>query len=45
VRHRADNASTLLIRNPLICGSGGVFVPFLAINFIDFALVQFIPGI
>ncbi|WP_392749761.1 potassium-transporting ATPase subunit KdpB [Streptomyces sp. LN590] len=45
VRYRPSSASTLLTRNLWIYGLGGVIVPFLAIKFIDFALVQFIPGI
>ncbi|WSC42444.1 potassium-transporting ATPase subunit KdpB [Streptomyces sp. NBC_01744] len=45
VRYRPSSASTLLTRNLWIYGLGGVIAPFLAIKFIDFALVQFIPGI
>ncbi|MGW7041383.1 potassium-transporting ATPase subunit KdpB [Streptomyces avermitilis] len=45
VRYRPSSASALLTRNLWIYGLGGVVVPFLAIKFIDFALVQFIPGI
>lgn len=45
VRYRPSSASTLLTRNLWIYGLGGVTAPFLAIKFIDFALVQFIPGI
>ncbi|MFE7392966.1 potassium-transporting ATPase subunit KdpB [Streptomyces sp. NPDC057582] len=45
VRYRPSSASTLLTRNLWIYGLGGVLAPFLAIKFIDFALVQFIPGI
>ncbi|MFF3655333.1 potassium-transporting ATPase subunit KdpB [Streptomyces olivochromogenes] len=45
VRYRPSSASALLTRNLWIYGLGGVIAPFLAIKFIDFALVQFIPGI
>ncbi|MFJ9033272.1 potassium-transporting ATPase subunit KdpB [Streptomyces sp. NPDC102274] len=45
VRYRPSSASDLLTRNLWIYGLGGVIVPFLAIKLIDFALVQFIPGI
>ncbi|WP_442811072.1 potassium-transporting ATPase subunit KdpB [Streptomyces sp. NBC_01217] len=45
VRYRPSSASTLLTRNLWIYGLGGVIAPFLAIKFIDFTLVQFIPGI
>ncbi|MER5933631.1 potassium-transporting ATPase subunit KdpB [Streptomyces sp. NPDC002054] len=45
VRYRPSSASALLTRNLWVYGLGGVIVPFLAIKFIDFALVQFIPGI
>jgi K+-transporting ATPase ATPase B chain len=45
VRYRPSSASALLTRNLWIYGLGGVVAPFLAIKFIDFALVQFIPGI
>ncbi|MFD3993351.1 potassium-transporting ATPase subunit KdpB [Streptomyces sp. NPDC058548] len=45
VRYRPSSASALLTRNLWIYGLGGVIVPFLAIKLIDFALVQFIPGI
>ncbi|MGW3661809.1 potassium-transporting ATPase subunit KdpB [Streptomyces sp. NPDC005141] len=45
VRYRPSSASALLTRNLWIYGLGGIVAPFLAIKFIDFALVQFIPGI
>ncbi|WP_392971778.1 potassium-transporting ATPase subunit KdpB [Streptomyces sp. LN245] len=45
VRYRPSSASALLTRNLWLYGLGGVVAPFLAIKFIDFALVQFIPGI
>ncbi|MGW2014208.1 potassium-transporting ATPase subunit KdpB [Streptomyces sp. NPDC001927] len=45
LRYRPSSASALLTRNLWIYGLGGVIAPFLAIKFIDFALVQFIPGI
>lgn len=45
VRYRPSSASALLTRNLWIYGLGGGVAPFLAIKFIDFALVQFIPGI
>ncbi|QIB41975.1 potassium-transporting ATPase subunit KdpB [Streptomyces aureoverticillatus] len=45
VRYRPSSASALLTRNLWIYGLGGVVVPFLAIKFIDFALVQFLPGV
>ncbi|WP_351228165.1 potassium-transporting ATPase subunit KdpB [Streptomyces sp. NPDC002133] len=45
VRYRPSSASSLLTRNLWIYGLGGLAVPFLAIKFIDVALVQFIPGI
>ncbi|MEZ0092327.1 potassium-transporting ATPase subunit KdpB [Streptacidiphilus sp. EB129] len=45
VRYRPSSASALLTRNLWVYGMGGVIAPFLAIKFIDFALVQFIPGI
>jgi K+-transporting ATPase ATPase B chain len=45
VRYRPSSASALLTRNLWVYGLGGVIAPFLAIKFIDVALVQFIPGI
>jgi potassium-transporting ATPase ATP-binding subunit len=45
VRYRPSSASALLTRNLWIYGLGGVLVPFAAIKLIDFAVVQFIPGI
>ncbi|MEY9967834.1 K+-transporting ATPase ATPase B chain [Streptacidiphilus sp. MAP12-16] len=45
VRYRPSSASALLTRNLWVYGLGGVVAPFLAIKFIDFAIVQFIPGI
>ncbi|MFI7430806.1 potassium-transporting ATPase subunit KdpB [Micromonospora sp. NPDC049836] len=44
VRYRPAAASTLLSRNLLIYGLGGVVVPFLGIKLIDL-LIQLIPGI
>jgi K+-transporting ATPase ATPase B chain len=44
VRYRPASASTLLRRNLLLYGLGGVVVPFVGIKLIDL-LVQFIPGI
>jgi K+-transporting ATPase ATPase B chain len=43
VRSRPAGASTLLGRNLLVYGLGGVVVPFAGIKLIDL-LVQFIPG-
>jgi K+-transporting ATPase ATPase B chain len=43
VRYRPAGASTLLGRNLLVYGLGGVVVPFAGIKLIDL-LVQFIPG-
>ncbi|MFD7227428.1 potassium-transporting ATPase subunit KdpB [Streptomyces sp. NPDC059881] len=45
VRSRPSSASALLTRNLWIYGLGGIVAPFLAIKFINVALVQFIPGI
>ncbi|MFC1433946.1 potassium-transporting ATPase subunit KdpB [Streptacidiphilus sp. N1-3] len=45
VRYRPSSASALLTRNLWVYGLGGIIAPFLAIKFIDVALVQFIPGI
>jgi K+-transporting ATPase ATPase B chain len=45
VRYRPSSASSLLTRNLWVYGLGGVVAPFLAIKFIDFTLVQFVPGI
>ncbi len=44
VRYRPAAASSLLRRNLLIYGLGGIIVPFLGIKLIDL-LVQFVPGI
>ncbi|MGW1540559.1 potassium-transporting ATPase subunit KdpB [Streptomyces sp. NPDC002309] len=45
VRYRPGSADKLLTRNLWIYGGGGLLLPFLAIKFIDVAVVQFIPGI
>ncbi|MFJ3307858.1 potassium-transporting ATPase subunit KdpB [Streptomyces sp. NPDC086549] len=45
VRYRPSSADALLTRNLWIYGMGGLVLPFLAIKFIDFVVVQFIPGI
>ncbi|MGI5141848.1 MULTISPECIES: potassium-transporting ATPase subunit KdpB [unclassified Streptomyces] len=45
VRYRPSSADSLLTRNLWIYGMGGLILPFLAIKFIDVAVVQFIPGI
>ncbi|MFF3511675.1 potassium-transporting ATPase subunit KdpB [Streptomyces sp. NPDC002573] len=45
VRYRPSSADALLTRNLWIYGMGGLILPFLAIKFIDVAVVQFIPGI
>ncbi|MEU6218967.1 potassium-transporting ATPase subunit KdpB [Streptomyces sp. NPDC047022] len=45
VRYRPSSADALLTRNLWIYGLGGLILPFLAIKFIDVAVVQFIPGI
>jgi K+-transporting ATPase ATPase B chain len=45
VRYRPSSADSLLTRNLWIYGMGGLILPFLAIKFIDIAVVQFIPGI
>ncbi|WP_328886510.1 potassium-transporting ATPase subunit KdpB [Streptomyces sp. NBC_00316] len=45
VRYRPSSADALLTRNLWIYGVGGLILPFLAIKFIDVAIVQFIPGI
>jgi K+-transporting ATPase ATPase B chain len=44
VRYRPSNASSLLRRNLLIYGLGGVVVPFIGIFLLDL-LVRLIPGI
>ncbi|MGH3241505.1 MAG: potassium-transporting ATPase subunit KdpB [Spirillospora sp.] len=44
VRYRPGSASTLLNRNLLVYGLGGVVAPFAGIKLIDL-LVQFVPGI
>ena len=38
VRYRAESASTLLKRNLLVYGLGGVIVPFVGIKAIDMVL-------
>ncbi|MEU2623779.1 potassium-transporting ATPase subunit KdpB [Streptomyces sp. NPDC007157] len=45
VRYRPGSADALLTRNLWIYGVGGLVLPFLAIKLIDFAVVQFIPGL
>ncbi|MBO4161258.1 potassium-transporting ATPase subunit KdpB [Micromonospora antibiotica] len=44
VRYRPASASTLLSRNLLVYGLGGIIVPFVGIKLIDL-LIQFVPGI
>ncbi len=44
VRYRPSSASSLLSRNLLVYGLGGVLAPFLGIKLIDL-LIQLIPGI
>ncbi|MFF0822936.1 potassium-transporting ATPase subunit KdpB [Micromonospora haikouensis] len=44
VRYRPAAAATLLRRNLLVYGLGGIVVPFVGIKLIDL-LVQFVPGI
>jgi len=44
VRYTPSGASSLLRRNLLVYGLGGVIAPFLGIKLIDL-LIQFIPGI
>jgi potassium-transporting ATPase ATP-binding subunit len=45
VRYRPSSASTLLGRNLLVYGVGGIIAPFIGIKLIDLIVVQFIPGI
>jgi K+-transporting ATPase ATPase B chain len=45
VRYRPASASSLLSRNLLVYGLGGLIVPFIGIKLIDLLVVQFIPGI
>ncbi|GIF64409.1 potassium-transporting ATPase ATP-binding subunit [Asanoa ishikariensis] len=45
VRYRPSSASSLLGRNLLIYGLGGIVAPFAGIKVLDIAIVQFIPGI
>jgi K+-transporting ATPase ATPase B chain len=45
VRYRPSSASTLLSRNLLIYGLGGIVAPFIGIKVIDLLVIQFIPGI
>jgi K+-transporting ATPase ATPase B chain len=45
VRYRPSSASTLLGRNLLIYGLGGIIAPFAGIKVLDIAIIQFIPGI
>ncbi|MGW4500315.1 potassium-transporting ATPase subunit KdpB [Micromonospora sp. NPDC004336] len=44
VRYRPASASTLLGRNLLVYGLGGVVAPFVGIKLIDL-LIQFVPGV
>jgi K+-transporting ATPase ATPase B chain len=44
VRYRPSSAATMLRRNLLVYGVGGIIVPFIGIKAIDL-LIQFIPGI
>jgi K+-transporting ATPase ATPase B chain len=44
VRYRPSGAGSLLRRNLLVYGLGGVLAPFVGIKLIDL-LIQFIPGI
>ena len=43
VRYRPASAASLLRRNLLIYGLGGLIVPFIGIKIIDL-IIQFIPG-
>ncbi|MEV4623212.1 potassium-transporting ATPase subunit KdpB [Asanoa sp. NPDC049573] len=45
VRYRPSSASSLLSRNLLVYGLGGIIAPFAGIKVIDVAIIQFIPGI
>jgi potassium-transporting ATPase ATP-binding subunit len=45
VRYRPGSASSLLRRNLLIYGLGGLVAPFIGIKLIDLLIVQFIPGV
>jgi K+-transporting ATPase ATPase B chain len=45
VRYRPGSASSLLSRNLLIYGVGGLVAPFIGIKLIDLLIVQFIPGV
>ena len=44
VRYRPGPATSMLRRNLLIYGAGGIIVPFIGIKAIDL-IMQFIPGI
>jgi K+-transporting ATPase ATPase B chain len=44
VRYRPSSASSLLSRNLLVYGVGGIIAPFVGIKIIDL-IIQFIPGI
>ncbi|MEV0136736.1 potassium-transporting ATPase subunit KdpB [Dactylosporangium sp. NPDC050688] len=44
VRYRPGSAASMLRRNLLLYGAGGVVVPFLGIKLIDL-IIQFVPGI
>jgi potassium-transporting ATPase ATP-binding subunit len=45
VRYRPGSAASLLSRNLLVYGLGGLIAPFIGIKLIDLLVVQFIPGI
>ena len=45
VRYRPGRASSLLSRNLLIYGLGGLVAPFIGIKLIDLLIVSFIPGV
>jgi K+-transporting ATPase ATPase B chain len=44
VRYTPSSAATMLRRNLLIYGVGGIIAPFIGIKLIDL-VIQFIPGI
>ncbi|MEV4517464.1 potassium-transporting ATPase subunit B, partial [Dactylosporangium sp. NPDC049525] len=44
VQYRPGSAASMLRRNLLVYGAGGVIVPFIGIKAIDL-IIQFIPGI
>jgi K+-transporting ATPase ATPase B chain len=45
VRYRPSSATSLLSRNLLVYGIGGIIAPFAGIKLLDVVLIQFIPGI